>query len=44
MFYNRLLRKRDNSTQKKERKTAFSAEMGGFEGHIPPYTALWKGG
>ena len=29
--YNRLLRQRDNGTH-----------IGGFGGHFPPYTALWK--
>ena len=23
-------------------ENSFFAEMGGFEGHFPPYTALWK--
>ena len=42
MFYSCLLRKRDNSTHKIYSGRRFSADIGGFEGHFPPYPALWK--
>ena len=42
MFYNRLLRKRDNSTNKIYSKDSFFFGYEWIEGHCPPYTARWK--